>query len=450
MISTLTTAARNRSNRAVSLAPFVALLLMGGILLLACIGAAPAMAEAAPSCNLYASTGGSDHNPGSPAAPVQSVKRLVELLGPGQTGCLASGQTFSGASFNGTNSHGAPGAPVTITSTEPASPATIDTRVATLSGADWLTFSHLILKSDVLNDEEDPSPTINSAHTSWVYDDISGGDMNICVLPSQPTEYGAAEYTLIEHDRVHDCGNPVTLAESEDEGEDMYQGHLNGYHAHGVYDEGFHTTIRNSYFFNNSSKGILLRGGSYAVVEHNIVDRNGSGILFGDNAPNHDVVAWNIVSNSTSPCGRESGNCDDFGVWSYCNEGCVADSFTNNDVFGNHDGNVAPSYDMCSCIEAKRNVEVDPLYVNAAAHEYTLQAHSPALGYGPDTAQPGGSSAFPAAPVSGSAAPAPSQPRAHSAAKAHKRKKHHRAKRARRRRHGRAAHGHARHAQHAR
>jgi hypothetical protein len=345
-----------------------------------------------PGCDLYASTGGSDSNSGAASAPFRTVKRLIGALAPGRTGCLTSGQTFAGFTLYAGDSHGAEGAPVTITSTDPADPATINTRVTTTRGADWLTFTHLILQSDVLSQTEDPSPTINSRHTSWTYDDISGGDTNICVLPSQPTSYGAAEYTLIEHDRIHDCGRPVTAAEQAAQGEsgNLYEGRLNGWHAHGVYDEGLHTTIRNSYFYDNSSKGILLRGGSYAVVEHNIVDHNGSGVLFGDNGPNHDVVAWNLITNSTSPCGKETGWCDDFGVWTFCEESCSADSFVNNDVFGNQNGNLAPSYDLCSCIEVRDNVEIDPLYVNAAAHEYTLQPGSSAIGYGPDTAQPSG------------------------------------------------------------
>jgi hypothetical protein len=369
--------------------------LVAGVILggsIACAPAAPAIAESPPSCNLYASTAGSDANSGVASAPLRTVKRLIGKLAAGQTGCLTSGQAFAGFTLYAGDSHGAEGAPVTITSTDPAAPATIDTRVTTTSGADWLTFTHLILTSDVHSSTEDPSPTIASRHTSWTYDDISGSETNICILPSQPTQYGAAEYTLIEHDRVHNCGRPVTAAEQAAQGENgnLYEGRLNGWHAHGVYDEGLHTTIRNSYFYDNSSKGILLRGGSYAVVEHNIVDHNGSGVLFGDDGPDHDVVAWNIVTNSTSPCGKEKGWCDDFGVWSFCQESCGANSFVNNDVFGNQNGNIAPSYDLCSCIEVRDNIELDPLYVNAAAHEYTLQARSSAVGYGPDTAQPTG------------------------------------------------------------
>jgi hypothetical protein len=359
--------------------------------LLACLLCSSAFAEAAaPSCALYASQSGDDSNPGTAAAPFATVKRLIGALGAGQTGCLASGQTFAGFTLHGGDSHGSEGAPVTITSTNPAVPATINTRVVTESGSDWLTFTHLTIVSDALSSDEGPSPTINSTHTSWTYDDISGSDLNICVLPSQPSPWGAAEYTLIEHDRVHDCGRPVTNAEVEAQGNDMYEGRLNGWHAHGLYDDGFHTTVRNSYIYNNSAKGVLLRGGSYAVIEHNVIDHNGSGVLFGDLGAAHDAVAWNIVTNSTSPCAKETTLCDAFGLWSYCPQAssCVADSFTDNDVFGNENGNIAPSYDLCSCIEVKRNIEKDPLYVNAAANDYRLRVGSPAVGYGPDTAQP--------------------------------------------------------------
>ncbi|MHB8233240.1 MAG: hypothetical protein ACYDHT_01155, partial [Solirubrobacteraceae bacterium] len=219
--------------------------------LVACLLCSAAFAEAAaPSCALYASQTGNDSNPGTAVAPFATAKRLIGALGAGQTGCLASGQTFAGFTLHGGDSHGAEGAPVTITSTNPAVPATINTRIVTEAGADWLTFTHLTMVSDALSSNEDPSPTINSTHTTWTYDDISGSDLNICVLPSQPSPWGAAEYTLIEHDRIHDCGRPVNKAEVEAQGNDTYEGRLNGWHAHGIYDDGFHTTVRNSYFSN--------------------------------------------------------------------------------------------------------------------------------------------------------------------------------------------------------
>ena len=65
------------------------------------------------------------------AAPFCNGQGLIGALGAGQTGCLTSGQTFAGFTLHGGDSHGAEGAPVTITSTNPAIPATINTRIAT-------------------------------------------------------------------------------------------------------------------------------------------------------------------------------------------------------------------------------------------------------------------------------------------------------------------------------
>jgi hypothetical protein len=369
--------------------------------LVACLLSTPAFAETTSSgCNLYASPQGSDTNPGTAAAPFATAMHLLEELSAGQTGCLASGQTFAGFTLYAGNTHGADGAPVTLTSTNPEVPAIIDSRITTEKGANWLTFTHLILEVGVVSTTEDPSPTISSAHTTWTYDNISGGDVDICLMTNPVGDsYGTAEYTLIEHDRVHDCGHPLTHEELECQGaskspvcstEDIYEGRLNGWQAHGLYDEGIYTTIRNSYVYDNSSKGVLLRGGTGAVVEHNVIDHNGSGLLFGENEQSHATVAWNLITNSTSPCAKEAPTgykCDSFGVWSYdCL--CTGDVVANNDIYGNEGGNIAPPEDLSSEIKLEHNVEVDPLYVNAAAHEYTLQADSPALGYGPDTAPP--------------------------------------------------------------
>ena len=363
---------------------------------------APAHSAASTTCNKFASPLGSDTNPGTAAAPFATAKHLLEQLSAGETGCLASGQTFAGFTLYAGNTHGAEGAPVTLTSTNPEVPAIIGSRVTTEKGANWLTFTHLILEVGVVSATEDPSPTISSAHTTWTYDDISGGDVDICLMTNPVGDtYGTAEYTLIEHDRVHDCGHPVTHEELEcqvmskspvcsTEDIDMYEGRLNGWHAHGLYDEGMYTTVRNSYFYDNSSKGVLLRGGTGAVIEHNVIDHNGSGLMFGEYEQSHATVAWNIITNSTSPCAKEAPTgykCDSFGVWS-ANCLCTDDVVSNNDIYGNEGGNIAPPGDLSSEIKLEHNVEVNPLYVNAAAHEYTLQADSPALGYGPDTAQP--------------------------------------------------------------
>jgi len=365
---------------------------------------APKIRLASAGCSLYASTTGSDRNPGTASAPFATAKRLLERLSAGQTGCLASGQTFGGFTLYAGNTHGAKGEPVTLTSTNPAQPATIDSRVVTEKGANWLTFTNLIFKADILNNQENPSPAIGSAHTRWTYDDISGNDIDICIALARGGS-GTAAYTLIEHDRVHDCGHAVTKGELEcqtlskppvctTEDIDIYEGRLNGWHAHGLYDLGRRTTVRNSYFYDNSGVGILLRAGSHAVIEHNVIDGNGRGVEIGNEGANGATVAWNIITDTTTPCGKEVDKpyyCDTFGVssaGSYPEEVGRGNIVENNDIYNNEGGNIAPSGDVCTCIALAGNIDANPLYVDAAKHEYTLQPGSPVLGYGPDTAQP--------------------------------------------------------------
>lgn len=372
------------------------------IVAIACFASTSALAAtSSTTCSLYASTSGNDSNAGTASAPFATVKQLMEKLSAGQTGCLASGQTFAAFTLSEGQTHGTEAAPVTLTSTNPEVPATINGRVTTEMGSNWLTFTHLdfVYGQDTLL----PSITIASAHTSWTYDNVSGADLNICFQTNPVGDsYGAGEYTLIEHDQVHDCGHPVTKAELEAQSNDTYESRENGWHTHGLYDEGVHTTVRNSYFYDSSGIGILLRSGGFAVVEHNVIDANGRGVELGNEGTENDTIAWNIITNTTSPCGHELGggsHCDTYGLMA---NGIVgAESvFRNNDLYGNEGGNVEPGIN--SIISLQANVEVNPFYKSAASHEYTLASGSPATGYGPDTAQPTVTSATPTetAPVS--------------------------------------------------
>jgi hypothetical protein len=373
-----------RASRTILLAALATVITIGGAF--ACFSSASALASTtSTTCSLYASTSGNDSNPGTVSAPFATAKHLMEKLSAGQTGCLASGQTFAGFTLYEGNTDGAEGEPITLTSTNPEEPATINGRVTTEKGSNWLTFTHLnfIYGQDTLL----PGLTIASAHTSWTYDNVSGGDLNICFLTNPVGDsYGAGEYTLIENDRVHDCGHAVTKAELEAQASDTYEGRENGWHVHGLYDQGVHTTVRNSYFYDNAGVGILLRSGGFATIEHNVIDANGRGVELGNEGTQDDTVAWNIITNTTSPCGREVGSgshCDTYGLMTNGTVG-VGSVFRDNDLYGNEGGNTEPGINSILAREA--NVEVNPLYTNAASHEYTLKQGSPVAGYGPGTA----------------------------------------------------------------
>jgi hypothetical protein len=354
------------------------------------LGRSAALAETSGvSCTLYASSAGNDSNPGSASAPLRTVKTLIGRLAAGQTGCLVAGQTFSeNVILHNGESHGAEGAPVTITSTSPENPALISGRFVTETGADWLTFTHLRF---TFNENAVPSPTVGSKHTTWTYDDVTAPH-TICFNLIN-SSWGLAEHTLIEHDRIHGCGSQEKFVCNENT-RFCETPPNDGFFIHGVYVGGAkQTIIRNNYIYENADRAVQIRSGSDGVtIEHNIMDANGEGIIYGDGAI-HATARWNIITNSHSPCGEISG-CYDYGASEY--NAVAPNLLANNDLYANQCANPHPAcypnkgnIETMTNVTVEHNLETDPQYTNPTQHNYTLQTTSPLLGYGPDTAQPG-------------------------------------------------------------
>jgi hypothetical protein len=367
-----------------------------------------------PSCNLYASTSGSDSNAGTQSAPFRSLSKLVSSLRAGQTGCLQSGETFDSngnVALEAGEAHGEEGRPVTITSTDPGEPATITHSLAIEAGVNYLTIEHVdfnwtvpkpwvcwnaegnIVPGKIISGpgkcatgtpyaESAVQIAIGGKGDSLNYDEITNSDTNICIVGGSH-----GEGDVLEHDRIHDCGPTVETSQS---GFPVVNEET-GWHSHGVYDFSRGMSIKNNYIYDNSRDGVLLYGGGEgAVVEHNLIDHNGAGIWFGDDS--NDRAAWNIVTDSTSPRGVA-----DYGIGSdYPGSGNVAE---DNCLGGNLSGEVQEGGFAAS----NNKTGVNPLYLNAQRHEYTLSADSPCLGYGPDTAQPVGGAVSEPAPAGGEA-----------------------------------------------
>lgn len=367
--------------------------------LLAC--AQPPGAEAA--CNRYAATSGSDSAPGTAAAPYKTLIRLIRSLSAGQTGCLQSGQTFDTAgnlAVGSSDVHGTGAAPVTITSTNPANPATITHSFATEAGANYLVVKGLRFdwtlprpwvcwnaEGNPINTEVITGPNTCGSGTpnpedviqiglsgkgdALIGDEVTSNNTNICVIIGR-----SGEGDVVEHSRIHGCGPTVR---SSAEGFPVLNQEW-GWHTQGIYVTGRGAVIRNNYIYEAARDGVLLYGGGErAVVEHNVLDANGAGVWFGDNTNN--LVKRNIVTNSGSPRGAV-----DFGLGAFQpGSGNVAEE---NCLYGNTGGDVS-----LGGVSAKANLlNTDPLYLNGAAHDYRLSESSPCLGYGPDTAQPGAQS----------------------------------------------------------
>jgi hypothetical protein len=422
----------NTRRRTALLAAAVTSILCGA----ATAGGPRALAETTQGCSVYASTSGSDANSGSASAPLRTVAALIKHVQAGHSGCLTSGQTFNeSVTVRGGETHGAEGSPVTITSTNPETPALINGRFVTQTGADWLTFTHLTF---TWSGAGAPSPTVGSKHTTWTYDDISA-PQTICFNLVNGS-WGVAENTLIEHDRVHDCGSLENFVCNENTTFCSTKPN-DGFYLHGVYVGGaINTTVRNNYIYRNADRGVQVRSGSNGVIiEHNIIDRNGEGIIFGDGATNV-TAKYNIITNSHSPCG-EKASCYDYAASEY--NAVAPNLLANNDAYGNQCASSPPAcwpnrgnIETMSNVTVTGNVEVDPQYTNGAEHNYTLLAGSPVLGYGPDTAQPA-----PVPPAVAPPAPVSAPPHAVIAkARAHKRRHHRRHSHSAKRRHHRRHH----------
>jgi hypothetical protein len=303
----------------------------------------------APACNRYAAPSGSDRARGGPRTPFRTVQRLVNSLRPGQTGCLRAGtyQTPVRIARGGRQR-----ARITLAA-YPGETATIVGRFEIMKGANYVTVTGLRLNG--ANPTRLPSPMVYADHVTFSYDDVTNGHTGICFAIGSKT-WGWATDTLITHDRVHDCGQmPAT----------NYQ--------HGFYiGAATGTTIEWSLIYANAARGIqLYPDAQHTTIDHNIIDDNGEGILISGVdgvASSYTNVYDNIISDANVRHDVES-------FWPAGNPVGVGNSVHNNCLWRGREGAISAPRG----VRASHNARVDPMFVNAAAHDYRLQAASPCL-----------------------------------------------------------------------
>ena len=340
------TVARHRRRLSVLLA----LVLTSMLLTVAAPGLAPS-AHAAATCDLYASPLGSDSGPGTISAPFRTVQELADALGPGQTGCLESGVYYGDVRIA---QGGSPDARVTLAS-YPGQTATIAGRLQIIEGANYVTVTGLQL--DGANPTVLPSPTIDSNHDTFSYDDVTNDHTGICFAIGSAT-WGWATGTLITHDQVHGCGQDVPG--------DNYQ---HGFYIGGATD----TTIEWSMIYGNAARGIqLYPDAQHTTIDHNIISGNGEGILIGGEggaASSYTNVYDNVISDATTRHDVESW-------WSPGNPIGVDNRVHDNCIWGGREGTIDSS---SGGFTADENLTVNPRYTDRRVHDFEMSAASPCL-----------------------------------------------------------------------
>jgi parallel beta-helix repeat protein len=219
------------------------------------------------------------------AAPGDSVQRLADSLSPGEVGCLRAG-TYAGAVT--VSNGGAPGRPLTLRS-YPGEVATVVGRLVIQKTANHVTVEQLVLDGN--NPNRLPSPTVNGDHVTFRLNDVTNRHSAICFVIGasnidNSVKWGRAQATLIEGNRIHDCG--VLPAAN---------------HDHGIYVEGADDTrIQGNWIYDNADRGVqLYPDAQRSVVTGNVIDGNGTGVVFsgeGGATSNDNLVARNVITNS--------------------------------------------------------------------------------------------------------------------------------------------------------
>jgi hypothetical protein len=302
-------------------------------------------------CDLYASTTGSDSNPGTYSSPFATVAHLVNSLAPGQVGCLFGGTYSQDVTSTST---GTAAAPVTVTS--------YPGELATIIGRLWIdgnyeTWEHLAL--DGKNANNLPSPTVNGSYDIVRYDDIYDEHTGICIEPGSYDGQTATDAT-ISHDLIHDCGAlPPTN------------------HDHCIYDSAIATHIANNLIYDCADRAVQLYPDSQdALINNNVIDNESQGVDFSGGpltATSNATVENNLITNAGLNYCNDSGGCRGmYSIWGWpVGTGNVAE---NNCVYGGDRPWIDTSQGGFSSIG---NLLEDPGYQDEASHNYNISSSSP-------------------------------------------------------------------------
>jgi hypothetical protein len=314
----------------------------------------PRDAEGAVRCTRYASTNGHDTSNGERRHPFRTVRHLMGALRAGETGCLKGGTFAENVSLS---RGGRRGEPITLTSM-PGTTATLRGRLVVGEEANYVVFRRLRLNGR--NSQGLASPFVDGDFVRFIRTNVTNRHQGICFILGSHT-WGIARRTSIIRSRIHDCGElPATN------------------HDHGIYVEAArHVLIKSNYIFDNADRGIqLYPDAQFTTIVHNVIDGNGSGIIFsgdGGRASSNNYVARNIITYARVRYNIESW-------WPSGNPVGTRNVVTNNCIWRGRLGNFNRDF---GGYRTRNNVVVNPQYRDRAHNDFRLMPGSPCRTMGP-------------------------------------------------------------------
>jgi parallel beta-helix repeat protein len=233
--------------------------------------------------------------------PRQNPVSFVRSIPAGRTGCLREGTRHASGwvRFSRPN--------VTLRSL-PGQRAKLVGRIWIARGANGVTIRGLRLNGH--NKERLPSPTVNANNVSFKGNGITNNHTATCFILGN-RKYGRARGTLIENNRIHDCGKlPATN------------------HQHGIYVAYARgTVIRGNTIYDNADRGVqLYPDADRSLITGNSIYGNGQGIIFagdGIHTSQNNLVSGNVIKNSRLRFNVESSWSGQIGTGNMVRGNCI-------------------------------------------------------------------------------------------------------------------------------
>jgi hypothetical protein len=333
--------------------------------------------SASVKCDLFAAPSGSDTTgDGSVTNPYQSVVKLDDALAPGQTGCLSGGTYGSTATEMKLAKSGNASGQITIRNV-PGQHALVRGFI-NVTGA-YVTLSHLDIDDSNTffkgprNDPTSsciPPPVSEPLMLSSVGDVLEYNNIYQSVASLRAVMIaigwdGTPNNAIVRYNKLHDSGAC-----------DNYD--------HTIYiASGSNVEIYGNWIWNNrGGQAISLYGQPRNDrIYSNVIDTSDSGIAIGYSSADN-LIFNNVVSNSGTVVNYDAGF-----SFSGVLINCAGLSGTANQVYANDSYNNPGGASNGACndltnITMTNTTTANPLFVNSASNNYSLQPGSPVASFG--------------------------------------------------------------------